>query len=284
MEVNCGQCLGCRLDYSRMWAMRIVHESSLHESGNGNSFVTLTYSDDHIPDDWSLHVEDFQKFMKRLRKRSEDRVRFFHVGEYGDRCRHGVSVSECDGCSVGRPHYHAILFNRRFDDAKLFSRREDIELYSSQELEDTWQKGFCTVGEVTMQSAGYVARYCLKKVTGSLSDEWYRNTDEDGVVHQVKREYATMSRRPGIGREWFEKFKADCFPSDEVPVPGHGVVAKVPRYYADVYGVECPDELEAIKLERQAFRDAHLEEYSPERLASKYKVKKAQVALLKREL
>ena len=45
MEVACGQCLGCRLDYSRMWAMRIVHESTLHELDGGNCFVTLTYRD-----------------------------------------------------------------------------------------------------------------------------------------------------------------------------------------------------------------------------------------------
>ena len=80
MEVACGQCLGCRLDYSRMWALRISHEAVMHEFDGGNCFVTLTYRDErdctedqlrggfHVPRDWSLHVEHFQKFMKRLRK------------------------------------------------------------------------------------------------------------------------------------------------------------------------------------------------------------------------
>ena len=80
MEVACGQCLGCRLDRSRMWAMRIVHESSLYEYSGGNCFVTLTYRDRSecsdsqladgffIPSDWSLHRKHFVDFMKRLRK------------------------------------------------------------------------------------------------------------------------------------------------------------------------------------------------------------------------
>ena len=49
MEVACGQCLGCRLDRSRMWAMRIAHEASLHELDGGNCFITLTYDDDEMP-------------------------------------------------------------------------------------------------------------------------------------------------------------------------------------------------------------------------------------------
>ena len=105
MEVACGQCLGCRLDYSRMWAMRIVHESTLHEYNGGNCFVTLTYRDeiectedqllsgDHIPKDWSLKKSDFQNFMKRLRWAfPKQEIRYFYVGEYGRRCRHGIDV------------------------------------------------------------------------------------------------------------------------------------------------------------------------------------------------
>ena len=109
MEVGCGQCLGCRLDRSRMWAMRIVHESTLHELDGGNCFVTLTYRDRlecsqeqlekgyHVPDDWSLHKEHFQKFMKRLRKAFHpQKIRFFHCGEYGNICKHGISLELVD--------------------------------------------------------------------------------------------------------------------------------------------------------------------------------------------
>jgi hypothetical protein len=94
MEVACGQCLGCRLDRSRMWAMRIVHESELHRDDHGSCFVTLTYrpmnqataeqieKGYHIPDDWSLVKAHFQKFMKRLRKAHPgQKIKYYHAGE-----------------------------------------------------------------------------------------------------------------------------------------------------------------------------------------------------------
>ena len=100
IDVPCGRCVGCRLERSRQWAIRCVHEASLYDN---NCFITLTYDSDHVPSDGSLRVEDFQNFMKRLRKSvAPRRVRFFHCGEYGER--------------GDRPHYHAILFNLDFDD------------------------------------------------------------------------------------------------------------------------------------------------------------------------
>ena len=82
LEVPCGQCIGCRLDRSRDWALRCIHEAQLHED---NSYITLTYDDDNLPANASLDKSDFQKFMKRLRKSLGDKkVRFFHCGEYGE--------------------------------------------------------------------------------------------------------------------------------------------------------------------------------------------------------
>lgn len=282
LDVACGQCLGCRLDHARMWSMRIVHEASLYESGRGNCFVTLTYSDEFLPVDWSLDKSHFQKFMKRLRRSVDHHVRFFHVGEYGARCRHG-DVSGCV-CGVGRPHYHAILFNHRFDDLVLCGQRNSIPYYTSATLERLWGYGFVVIGEVTRESAGYVARYCLKKVTGVSAEEHYQVVDDDGVVARVAPEYCTMSRRPGIGREWFERYRSDVFPSDEVPVPGVGVVKSVPRYYEEIFGLEEPEVLEAVKARRQVFLAAHSADYTGDRLVSRYKVKKAAVRSLGRSL
>ena len=87
LYVPCGQCVGCRLERSRQWAIRCVHEAQMHRS---NCFITLTYSPDFLPDPPSLNLRDFQLFMKRLRKRFGDGIRFFHCGEYGEQC--------------GRPH------------------------------------------------------------------------------------------------------------------------------------------------------------------------------------
>ncbi len=297
MEVACGQCLGCRLDYSRMWSMRIVHEHELvRELGGSSSFVTLTYDDEFMPEGWSLTpsgASDFQLFMKRLRKANDQKIRYFMVGEYGDLCRHskpGVEVraEDCEFCCVGRPHYHAILFNKTFEDLEVCGRGRDVDYFTSKELQRVWGKGFVQVGEVNVKTAGYTARYCLKKDTGEKAAAFYQNITPDGEIHRVQQEYATMStgRKPdgGIGYRWFQKYKSDCFPSDEVPVPGLGVVKKVPRYYADVFEADEPETLEEVKAARREFRNKHLLQYTPERLMDKYNVKKRQVGFLKREL
>jgi hypothetical protein len=288
MDVACGSCLGCRLDRSRVWAMRIVHESTMYEYGNGNSFVTLTYSDDAVPEDWSLRKSDFQKFMKRLRKAYPQKIRYFHCGEYGNKCKHieawetDRTVKDCPGCDVGRPHYHACLFNISFTDLEPVGMRNSVVYYTSGELQKFWPHGHVQVGELTFESAAYVARYVLKKINGIEQENWYAVTDDNGEVRQVEPEYCSMSLKPGIGAEWYERFKTDIFPSDEVPVPGSGVFKKVPRYYESLLEREDEGLLEEVKALRQAFRAAHEDEYSPERLMQKYKVKKAQVGMLKR--
>lgn len=298
MEVACGQCLGCRLDRSRMWAIRICHEASLYETEFGNCFVTLTYRDEaectdeqlrdgyHVPKDWSLNKKHFQDFMKRLRKAYGQKIRFFHCGEYGNRCKHGLDLElvGCPLCQVGRPHYHACLFNVSFDDLEVYTQSGGEPRYTSQKLADIWKFGFVDVGELNFESAAYVARYILKKVTGHKADDHYMQCDLDGEVTFVSPEYVTMSRRPGVGKRWFDKYKSDVFPSDEVPVPGVGVLKSVPRYYEELFKIEDPLSLEEIKAVRQEFLRTHSDEFSPARLMDKYKVKKAQFGMLKRTI
>ena len=284
MEVACSQCLGCRLDRSRMWAMRITHEASLYEYSEGNSFITLTYENEHLPLNGSLDVRDWQKFMKRLRHHlSPKKVRFYMAGEYG----------EDESGRIGRPHFHAIIFNHMFGGRELWKSDRGVEVYTSTELADVWQKGFVTVGEVTFQSAAYIARYTMKKRTGKQSEvidpetglRWYeRIHPETGEVVSVNPEFSTMSRNPGIGGSWYEKYKTDVFPSDEVPVPGYGVIKGTPRFYTERLAREEPESHEEVRKLRQVFREEHESEYTPERLFAKYKVKKAQLASLRRTL
>lgn len=299
MEVACGQCLGCRLDRSRMWAMRLVHESTLHETTGGNSFITLTYRDPeictteellqekHIPSDWSLQKSHYQKFMKRLRKaRPSSKLKYFHCGEYGNICRHGINLEKvkCPLCNVGRPHYHSILFNCSFSDLEPYGSAPDGRtLYSSPELEKIWGYGHVDVGEVNWQSAAYVARYCLKKINGVNAADHYLAVEHDGTITELEPEYATMSN--GLGAQWYEKYKSDLWPSDEVPVVGQGVIKKVPRYYEEKLKAVDEDLHAYIKEKRLEFRMENAHEYTAERLHSKYRVKKAQTStLLKREL
>ena len=299
MEVACGQCLGCRLDHSRMWAMRIIHESSVHEVTGGNCFVTLTYRDRlectddelrdgfHVPDDWSLSKKHFQDFMKRLRKAfAPQKIRFYMCGEYGNHCKHGISLDlvECPLCAVGRPHYHACLFNCSFPDLEPYGSRDGELRYTSPFLASIWKYGFVDVGELNFDSAAYVARYVLKKVTGVAADDHYMLFDLDGCITFVTPEFTLMSRRPGIGRDWYDRYKDDVFPSDQVPVPGAGVFRGVPRYYEELFKITDPLSLQEIKKLRQEFLSAHADDYTPERLMDKYKVKKAQVSMLKRSV
>lgn len=271
MTVACGGCIGCRLDRSREWAARIVHESRSHED---NCFITLTYDEQSMPrlfagGPGTLVKKDFQNFMKRLRKRlSPRKIRYYMCGEYGE--------------NTQRPHYHACVFGFDPPDKQLFSVEGDNYTYTSEMLAKIWGRGFVTVGALSFQSAAYVARYVLKKVTGNLAHDHYLRCDEYGVACYLEPEYNAMSRKPGIGKDWYEEFKTDLWPSDEMPVPGVGVVKKVPRYYETIFKSENPEDHELVKELRKQFRQSHAEEYSPSRLMQKYKVKKYQVNMLKR--
>lgn len=268
LEVPCGQCRGCRLERSRQWAVRCVHEASLYED---NCFITLTYNDDNLPADWSLDKKHFQDFMKRLRKRIEPRkVRYFHCGEYGE--------------ENGRPHYHACLFNWDPPDKVLWSVRDGVKLYRSAMLEELWPFGHSTVGEVTFESAAYVARYVMKKVTGDKADEHYKFVDADtGELYTVIPEYTTMSRRPGIGAGWFDKYKDDCYPSDSVIIRGREV--QPPKYYDARFGEIDPEGLEEVKsVRKEAMLKVDDKEKGLFRLRTKENVKKAQLKFLKRTL
>jgi len=294
MEVACGQCLGCRLDRSRMWAMRISHEASLHKDTNGNAFVTLTYDQDHIPQDWSLSApkldEDgnqiesshFQKFIKKLRKTTPNKIKYYAAGEYGNHCRHGIDLEKvgCPLCNLGRPHYHACLFNISFDDLQPYKTERDRTYYTSPELTEIWGKGFVDVGKLEYQSAAYVARYIMKKINGVNAPDHYQNIGASGEITSLTPEYATMSK--GIGKDWFKKYGSDVFPSDETPVPGQGVIKTVPRYYENLYKIDNEEELEEIKEKRQDYKRRNWQEFESERLYSKYRVKKAQTTNLSR--
>lgn len=263
VDVPCGQCIGCRLSYSRNWAIRCVHEASLHDE---NCFVTLTYDDGNVPDSGSLNRRHIQLFLKRLRKKfTGKKIRFYCCGEYGE--------------LLSRPHYHLILFGFDFEDKVLWSVRDGVRLYRSEILEKLWIYGYSTIGNVTYESAAYVARYCLKKRNGEKKDEHYKG---------LEQEFSTMSRRPGIARDWFEKFKGDVFPHDYVVIR-NGIKCKPPRYYDNIYDVIDSEEMQKIKQLRHKYLIGCAPlipdgEDSVDRLEVKEKVQKSKLTLLKRSV
>lgn len=255
VEVPCGRCIGCRLEYARQWAIRCVHEASMHKE---NSFVTLTYSEEFVPYGYTLVKKDFQDFMKRLRWHTDKKIRFYACGEYGDDLR---------------PHYHACLFGYWPEDSKFLKLQENgHKLFTSKTLEGIWGKGFAPFGSVTFESAGYCARYICKKITGEKAKESYWRLDEKtGVLHQVAAEFALMSRRGGIGKSWIDKYGLEVYAHDSVIVNGREVLP--PKYYDEQLS---EDELERVKAARVRGMLSNPEERTMVRLRVREEVKEAQ--------
>ena len=269
LTLPCGQCVGCRLERSRQWAIRCVHEASLHKD---NCFITLTYAPEHLPADNSLNYRDFQLFMKRLRKRfPESKIRFYMCGEYGE--------------NFGRPHFHACLFNWNFPDRKLFfTSKHGDKVYRSDTLEELWPFGLCSIGEVTFKSAAYVARYIMKKVTGQRAFAHYHEVDADGVSRETMRtpEFTKMSLKPGIGSDWLDKYKSDVYPHDYVIINGKKV--KPPRYYDKKYMQSDPFDYDELEFHRFSRAREKLHDNTPERLVVREEVLQAKLSKLKRNL
>lgn len=249
-------------------------------------FLTLTYNDENLPSNLSLNPKHFQLFMKKLRKTliyskisqentllntseksraidpgpstntnieagssytgknqkgrpslasSPKKIRYFHCGEYGTQ--------------LGRPHYHAIMFGYRPTDGTLYSERNGNKLFETQFLTDLWGHGFVTFGEVTFESCAYVARYITKKITGDAAPEHYAGRHP---------EYCTMSRRPGIGAAWYEKFGDYTHTHDFVVM--RGKKNKPPRFYDNMLKKKDEYRHDELKTERRRTNDAKIRE------------------------
>jgi hypothetical protein len=278
-NLPCGQCIGCRLKYSQEWAVRLMHENEMHEE---SCFITLTMNNEYLEsreNPYSLDKSEFQKFMKRLRKRYGKQIRYFHCGEYGEK--------------NNRPHYHAIIFGMDFEDKELFSVRDEIRLYTSETLAELWPHGFVTIGSVTMESCAYVARYVCKKQKGKNAEKHYIRWDPlTGEGIPIEPEYATMSRgnnlpeddpnhTRGIGYSWFKKYKADVYPHDYVVIKKHKI--RPPRFYDKQLSEE---ELEKIKEKRAEELPEVIDEYNEamDRLWVEEAVKEKRLEILIRDL
>lgn len=260
LELPCGKCIGCYLERSRVWAVRIMHEAQMYDH---SSFVTLTYDDDRLPEYGNLRHVDFRNFMKRLR-RAFGPVRFFMAGEYGDERK--------------RPHFHACLFGVHFADRKHFKVGDSgAKLYTSEALSTLWPFGHASVGDVTFESAGYVARYVTKKVGADLEPDRYLRWNDSGEAYWLTPEYCQMSRMPGIGYKWWQKYGQEVLNRGNVVM--NGVEMKVPRYY----GKLCSDPA-FDWVEQQGIDKFKPEDNTEERLIVRERVTNAALTFKKRIL
>lgn len=249
VQIPCGKCEGCRLDYSRQWANRIMLEAQYHEH---SAFLTLTFDQDHVPISYTvdestgeafeaqtLVKRDWQLFMKRLRKHFEPvQLRFFMCGEYGSKTL--------------RPHFHAIIFGLEIPDLQLYSRGKAGKPYMSSEiLNRIWGNGYVIVGDLSWKSAAYVARYCMKKAHGQDAKYF----EKLGMLP----EFTLMSRNPGIAYQWYQDHP-DLYDHAFINVSTEegGQKFPPPKYFDRLREAEDPEFIAQLKKERKSFAEASM--------------------------
>lgn len=269
VTVPCGKCIGCRLEYSRQWANRCMLEMKYHDEA---WFVTLTYDQAHVPLSWytdpktgeafqamTLRKRDFQLFMKRLRKAFPgDHIRYFAAGEYGDQRL--------------RPHYHAILFGLHLNDLEVYQDHiGDFPYYTSKKLQSVWDsgldnpgvmcyyddsktgcnpptRGMTIVAPVNWQTCAYVARYVVKKQKGPASEVY--------SAHNIEPPFSLMSRKPGIGRQYYDD-NPNLYDYQFINVATEegGRKFRPPKYFDRLRLQDSPDEYKKLSEFRRLAAD-----------------------------
>jgi len=270
-----------------------MHEARYHPA---NSFLTLTYDDEHLPESYGLQLRDLQLFMKRFRKHLTPwhklprrahmahiraywryltvHIRFYACGEYGD--------------LNGRPHYHAAIFGYDAPDKRFLQTSASGEpIFRSEILQSLWKLGNTATQDLTSKSANYVARYVTKKIKSGDdfgADRYWRISPVDGKHYLVRPEFSVMSRggrsgAGGIGQRYTQEFKGDYFPSGFIVVDG--VRQAPPKFY-----VSKLTEEEQTRLKRQARRLGlkNKPHQTTERRLARAAVRDARIKKLQRQL
>lgn len=264
LQIPCGQCIGCRIDRATEWGVRITHESKLYDY---NSWLTLTYAENPL----SLVKSDLQGFLRALRqserrrKKEVPKIRFFGVGEYGEK--------------LSRPHFHVCLFNYWPHDSK----RWDDQSHKSDYLEKIWGRGMVDVRQLTWQRAVYLGKYSLKKVGGEMAKEHYTKLDPaTGSMVELQPEFALMSRKPGVGNDWYNRYVSDYLPCDNVVIDGQK--RRVPKYYWRKFQETDPDTAEVVKATRKQLMEVHADNNTDARLKIREQVAVLKAQAIQRKL
>lgn len=312
LKIPCNRCIGCRLERSKQTAIRLMHEAQLHER---NSFITLTYNKQSLANargefedspprarrrrvgeegptkertasitlrssrEDSLSKRDAQLLLKRLRKaltkiNPSARIKYYLVGEYGDK--------------NGRPHFHAAIFGEDFSADRYAAGKSPSgeQLYRSPLLESVWTYGWSSIGDLTFQSAAYIARYVMKKIVGNRATEHYKRVDDEGQTYWITPEFALMSRGgrrgKGLANGWFQQYGNSLVHDDLVVMNGHP--HKPPRYYDQLLKLLDQEGAALNRLERNFTFRSHAADNTPQRLRVREKVALARAKTLKRQL
>lgn len=226
IHVPCGKCLGCKQAAAQAWGIRSLHETARSPY---NTFVTLTYNDDHLPESSHIRWRDVQLLLKRLRKSAtSDRnpitrdphhnIRYLACAEYGP--------------TTQRPHYHLILYNCAFADQFKVGK----DLYDSLTLQQLWADqngkpmGAARIAPATYERAVYIGKYTFKDKTSANWTRW--RGQGGGEVNRWgewrPRPRAWMSLRPAIAKDWIAKYWQDL---EHGYLIHNGNQIAIPRYY-----------------------------------------------------
>lgn len=211
LQLPCGNCLGCRTNYAQSWALRCQLEYHEHQAA---VFATLTFDEEHKP--LTLNKEHVSKYIRKIRKHFDQKLRFFATGEYGEQTQ--------------RPHYHAIIYGPSELDAP--------------RLEEAWEQGHVKVDPATPANIAYTAGYCSKKI-GYKRHNHTRVDPTTGNEYQWQPPFILMSRNPGIGataKKYLNSWRLYAIKD------GHKM--PVPRYFKNAWKEQAtPDELDKLAQE-----------------------------------
>lgn len=224
---GCGQCEPCLKRRQREWVFRCSWEARKHPY---NWILTLTYEDAFLhfteKGNATLCKDDFQRFMKRLRKAyTQDKIRYLVRGEYGG--------------MFGRPHFHVILFG-----FCCCSKEE-----CGYRISDKWPYGGVYVDTYSDRAVQYITNYLLK------ADDMSVYEDEDIVLP-----YINVSQRPPIGANFLQSRsgRRAMETNDYSLLDENDVRQVVPRYLARKLDEEATDNPFEEKFRRYERNDGIL--------------------------
>lgn len=209
ITVPCGKCGFCLATKRSDWVNRLMIE---WKQSQASCFITLTYANAHLK--WlsgkpQLIKSDLQKYFKRLRKAGH-KFRYYAVGEYGSK--------------TFRPHYHVLLFGN----------------IPEQVIRQTWDKGLVHIGQVTLASVGYCAKYVIN------SKDYFMKQGREAP-------FAVMSRKPGIGANYLTKAMIEWHKSDRKNyMLVDGQKRHLPRYYKE----KIFSKIDLVRISNRVQRDS----------------------------
>lgn len=273
ITVPCGVCFGCRIDNSRMWSLRMMHEKRYHDQ---NYFLTLTIAPEFMPPDCDLDYSYLIKFWKNARHLFQVPGRpfkYFACGEYGDK--------------NFRPHFHAAVFDFDIPDLRFFKKVSDHDYFTSNALTECWGYGHVIVGSLEYDSAAYIARYVTKKMRGSNVRSKDTFDPETGEYDLYTVERAFQSK--GLGLPFYLQHSREIWDLDACLYGGKYLV-KPPRYYFKKLLESDPalaSDILQRRLDKRVLEGTHFDRLDEERdreLLYQMEARRLHMSSLKRSL